>query len=194
MTTSNSDDDTHSHTPKFVRIAVASGGIITILLIVVASIVGNNSLLLSNFNAFIVGGGSGPQNSAMAQSDNNNNNNNGDVDNDDSSEAIARTTTTPAKSVTYLSTQTVLVPAKGDADAEALCRDRDVVLSGGYAMGVYNSTNLQSITAHTAMLYSNTAIRVINGTTIHEGWTAGLINSGTIDLTITANALCLDIN
>lgn len=189
MTTSNSDD-THSHTPKFGRIAVASGGIIAILLIVAASIMGNNSLLLSNFISFVVGGG-GPQNSAMAQSDNNNN---GDVDNDDNSEATTRTTTAPAKSVTYLSTQTVLVPAKADADAEALCRDRDVVLSGGYVMGVHNSTDLQSITPHTAMLYSNTAIRVINGTTIHEGWTAGLINSGTIDLTITANALCLDIN
>jgi hypothetical protein len=98
------------------------------------------------------------------------------------------------RSVTYLSTQTVLVPTKGDADAEAFCRDRDVVLSGGYTIGVHNSQELLPLTENVATLYSNTPLRIMNGTTILEGWHAGLVNSGTMNLTITANAICLDLN
>lgn len=98
------------------------------------------------------------------------------------------------RSVTYLSTQTVLVPTNGDADAEAFCRDRDVVLSGGYTIGVHNSQELLPLTENVATLYSNTPLRIMNGTTIHEGWHTGLVNSGTMNLTITANAICLDLN
>lgn len=97
-----------------------------------------------------------------------------------------------SRSVTYLSTQTVLVPPKDSADAEALCRDRDVVLSGGYTIGVFNSTDLSSLSGN-AILYSNTAVRLMNATTIHEGWHAGLVNTGTENLTITANAICIDV-
>ena len=98
-----------------------------------------------------------------------------------------------SRAFTYLSTQTVLVPSKDSADAEAFCQDRDVVLSGGYTIGIYNSTSLSGLSYDNAILYSNTAVRVMNDTTIHEGWHAGLVNAGTTDLTVTANAVCLDV-
>jgi hypothetical protein len=92
------------------------------------------------------------------------------------------------RSLTYFVTETASVPANGNATAQAFCQNGDVLLTGGYAMGFDSPQQ-----AFNSMLYSNTAVRIQNATSSHEGWQAGLVNMDTEPLTITANAVCLDV-
>jgi hypothetical protein len=92
------------------------------------------------------------------------------------------------RSLTYFATDTVSVPASGNASAQAFCQSGDVLLTGGYSIS-FDSTGQ----VFNTMLYSNTAIRVQNATSSHEGWNAGLANMDTEPVTITANAVCLDV-
>lgn len=92
------------------------------------------------------------------------------------------------RSLTYFATDTVTVAADGNASAQAFCEHRDVLLTGGYSIGF--DTPAQ---AFNTMLYTNTALRIENSTSVHEGWQAGLVNMDTEPVTITANAVCLDV-
>jgi hypothetical protein len=113
---------------------------------------------------------SSPGQNALAQSDNGENN------------QIRR-------SLTYFVTDTVPVPVNENASAQAFCEDRDVLLTGGYAIGGFDSPDQ----VFNTVLYSNTAFHTQNSTSTHEGWQAGLANMGTAELMIMANAVCLDV-
>jgi hypothetical protein len=93
------------------------------------------------------------------------------------------------RSLTYFVTDTVHVPVNENASAQAFCQDRDVLLTGGYAIGGFDSPDK----VFNTVLYSNTAFHTQNSTSTHEGWQAGLANMGTAQLMITANAVCLDV-
>jgi hypothetical protein len=93
------------------------------------------------------------------------------------------------RSLTYFATDTMPVTADGNATAQAFCFNGDVLLTGGYTIGGFDSADELS----SSILFSNTALRMENSTGTHEGWQAGLVNAGTGQLTITANAVCLDV-
>lgn len=93
------------------------------------------------------------------------------------------------RSLTYLTTETAPVPVNSNASAQALCQFGDVLLTGGYVIGGFDSPDQ----VFNTYLYSNTAFRIENATSTHEGWIAALANMGTTQLTITANAVCLDV-
>jgi hypothetical protein len=94
-----------------------------------------------------------------------------------------------SRSLTYFATDTAPVSADGNATAQAFCFSGDVLLTGGYTIGGFDSADDLS----SSMLFSNTAMRMENATGPHEGWQAGLVNAGTGQLTVTANAVCLDV-
>jgi hypothetical protein len=115
-----------------------------------------------------------PNQNAMAQSDN---------------DSTTPQTNQIRRSLTYFVTDTASVPANGNASAQAFCQDGDVLLTGGYIIEGFDSPAKVFRTE----LYSNSAFRIENATSAHEGWQAGLANIGTEPLTITANAVCLDV-
>jgi hypothetical protein len=94
-----------------------------------------------------------------------------------------------SRSLTYLVSDTASVDANTDASAQAFCKNGDVLLTGGYSIGGFESASQLSDT----VLYSNTPLRIQNATASHEGWEAGLGNLGTGERTVTANAVCLDV-
>ena len=114
--------------------------------------------------------------SAMAQSD-------------DDDATTEQSTNQVRRSLTYFVTDMAPVSANGNATAQALCQSGDVLLTGGYTIGGFDSA--QSV--FNSVLYSNTALRMQNQTGAYEGWEAGLVNLGTAELTITANSVCLDV-
>lgn len=93
------------------------------------------------------------------------------------------------RSLTYFATDTASASADGNATAQAFCFNGDVLLTGGYTIGGFDSADELS----SSILFSNTAMRMENATGTHEGWQTGLVNAGTGQLTVTANAICLDV-
>lgn len=110
---------------------------------------------------------------------------------DDDGDATPEQSTTQGvrRSLTYFATEMAPVSADGNATAQAMCQSGDVLLTGGYTIGGFDSA--QSV--FNSVLFSNTALRTQNQTGAYEGWEAGLVNLGTAGLTITANAVCLDV-
>lgn len=94
-----------------------------------------------------------------------------------------------SRSLTYITSDTASVNANTVASAQAFCKNGDVLLTGGYSIGGFESTDQLSDT----LLYSNTPLRIANATSSHEGWEAGLANNGEGQRMITANAVCLDV-
>lgn len=87
--------------------------------------------------------------------------------------------------VTYSGSKSVDVASLTNATAIALCKPGDTVVNGGYEIKYASA----KVTPNSVFLTSNTPV-VVGTTTKAEGWQAGLINTGTDQVSITAHTLC----